>query len=164
MTLAVIALGANIDSPIEQLKTARDAINQLPNLSDTHLSRVYSSPPMGPQNQPPFFNAVMTCHYTADANQLLAELQRIEVNMGRVKRRRWGERCIDLDIIQLGDVVIETAHLSLPHPGIAERLFVVQPMIDLLGCQHKVPGLDDLGTLRRRLTNQSLTLCQDVEL
>jgi len=164
MTLAVIALGANIDSPTEQLKTARDAINQLPNLSDTRLSRVYSSPPMGPQNQPPFFNAVMTCHYTADANQLLTELQRIEVNMGRVKRRRWGERCIDLDIIQLGDVVIETAHLSLPHPGIAERLFVVQPMIDLLGCQHKVPGLDDLGTLRRRLTNQSLTLCQDVEL
>ncbi len=119
---------------------------------------------MGPQNQPPFFNAVMTCHYTADANQLLTELQRIEINMGRVKRRRWGERCIDLDIIQLGDVVIETAHLSLPHPGIAERLFVVQPMIDLLGCQYKVPGLDDLGTLRRRLTNQSLTLCKDVEL
>jgi 2-amino-4-hydroxy-6-hydroxymethyldihydropteridine diphosphokinase len=119
---------------------------------------------MGPQDQPPFFNAVATCLYHEEPRQLLAELQAIEQAMGRVTVRHWGERCIDLDIIQMGDQLIHEIDLVIPHPGIRERLFVVEPMIELLGGDHKVPGLDDLGTLRDELKHHSVSLCEDIDI
>ena len=94
----------------------------------------------------------------------MAELQAIEQAMGRVKVRHWGERCIDLDIIQMGEQLILDIDLLIPHPGISERLFVVEPMIELLGADHKVPGLDDLGTLRDELKYHSISLCQDIDI
>ena len=119
---------------------------------------------MGPQDQPHFFNAIATCLYTEEPRQLLAELQAIEQAMGRVKMRQWGERCIDLDIIQMGEQLIHEIDLVIPHPGISERLFVVEPMLELLGCGHKVPGLDDLGTLRDELKDHSVSLCEDIDI
>jgi 2-amino-4-hydroxy-6-hydroxymethyldihydropteridine diphosphokinase len=94
----------------------------------------------------------------------MAELQAIEQAMGRVKVRHWGERCIDLDIIQMGEQVIHDTDLVIPHTGISERLFVVEPMIELLGAHHKVPGLDDLGTLRDELKHHSISLCEDIDI
>tara|TARA_B100000900_G_scaffold357341_1_gene327594 strand:+ start:21207 stop:21584 length:378 start_codon:yes stop_codon:yes gene_type:complete len=119
---------------------------------------------MGPQDQPSFFNAVAKCHYAEEPRRLLAELQAIEQAMGRAKLRHWGERCIDLDIIQMGEQLIHEIDLVIPHPGISERIFVVQPMIELLGGDHKVPGLDDLVTLRHKLKYQSISLCEDIDI
>ena len=162
MTLTVIALGSNLDNPPQQLKEACLRLSRLQGITRLSVSSVFTSPPMGPQDQPPFFNAVATCIYSEEPRQLLAELQAIEQAMGRVKVRHWGERCIDLDIIQMGEQLIDDIDLLIPHPGISERLFVVEPMIELLGADHKVPGLDDLGTLRHELKHHSISLCQDI--
>ena len=78
--------------------------------------------------------------------------------------RRWGARCIDLDIIQMGGQLIDEIDLVIPHPRISERLFVVEPMLELLGSDHKVPGLNDLGTLRDELKYHSISLCEDIEI
>ena len=164
MTLTVIALGSNLDNPPRQLNEALLKLSRLPGLSGLNVSSVFTSPPMGPQDQPPFFNAVATCLYAEEPRQLLAELQAIEQAMGRVKARRWGERCIDLDIIQMGEQLIDEGDLVIPHPGISERLFVLEPMIELLGADHKVPGLDDLGTLRDGLKHHSISLCEDIDI
>lgn len=164
MTLTVIALGANIDNPVAQLKEAYKRLKKLPNLTVAKASPIYQSPPMGPQDQPPYFNAVVSGHFTEEPNTLLTALQGIERSMGRVKRRHWGERCIDLDIIQLGESETNLPNLTIPHPGIQDRLFVVQPMIDILGTDHKVPGLLELGTLRQSLSEETLTLCENAVL
>jgi 2-amino-4-hydroxy-6-hydroxymethyldihydropteridine diphosphokinase len=164
MTLTVIALGSNLDDPPQQLKEACLRLSRLQGLAGLKVSSVFTSPPMGPQDQPAFFNAVATCHYTKEPKQLLAELQNIEHAMGRVKVRHWGERCIDLDIIQMGELLINDIDLIIPHPGICERLFVVEPMIELLGADHKVPGLDDLGTLHGDLKHHSILLCEDIDI
>lgn len=164
MTLAVIALGANIDNPVAQLKEAYKRLKKLPNLTVVKASPIYQSPPMGPKDQPPYFNAVISGQFTREPNTLLTALQDIERSMGRVKRRHWGERCIDLDIIQLGENETNLPNLTIPHPGIRDRLFVVQPMIDILGTDHKVPGLLELGTLRQALSEETLTLCKNAVL
>ena len=164
MTLTVIALGSNIDNPPEQLKAAYLRLSQVPGLTELTISHIYKSPPMGPQDQPAFFNAIVICQYVKEPESLLTALKNIEQSMGRVKLRHWGERCIDLDIIQMGDCISKQAHLCIPHPGISQRLFVVQPMIELLGSDHKVPGLDDLGTLRDELKHHSITLYNSIDI
>ena len=164
MTLTVIALGSNVDNPPRQLIEACLRLSRLKGLTGLSVSSVFTSPPMGPKDQPPFLNAVATCLYTEKPRRLLAELQAIEQAMGREKVRHWGERCIDLDIIQMGDQLIHEIDLVIPHPGISERLFVVEPMIELLGCDHKVPGLDDLGRLRDELKHHSVSLCEDIDI
>ena len=164
MTLTVIALGANIDNPPERIKEAYVRMLEISGLTDLTLSSLYTSPPMGPQDQPAFFNAIATCQYSGEPTGLLNELQSIEHAMGRVKLRHWGERCIDLDIIQMGEQLIHDIDLLIPHPSISERLFVVEPMIELLGADHKVPGLDDLGTLRHELKHHSISLCQGIDI
>ncbi len=160
MTLAVIALGSNIDNPISRIREAFNHLQALSELDALRASALYESPPMGPQDQPAFFNAVVCGDYAGEPLSLLASLQAIEQSMGRVKNRRWGERCIDLDLVQFGDQKIDLPNLTIPHPGVAHRLFVVQPMIDILGAEHKVPGLPELGTLREALCSETLTLCQ----
>ena len=164
MTLTVIALGSNLDNPPLQLEEACFRLSRLQGLTGLRVSSVFKSPPMGPQDQPSFFNAVSTCLYTEEPRQLMDELQAIEQAMGRLKVRHWGERCIDLDIIQMGEQLIHDNDLLIPHPGISERLFVVEPMIELLGADHKVPGLDDLGTLRDELRHHSISRCEDIDI
>lgn len=164
MTLAVIALGSNIDAPKKRLSEAYGYLKELSAFSVVRASPIYQSPPMGPQDQPPFFNAVVSGYSTAEPLALLSALQDIEKSIGRVKKRHWGERRIDLDIIQFGDRTINLPNLRIPHPGIANRLFVVQPMLDILGVQHKVPGLPELGNLRKALNNEELSFCSDAAL
>lgn len=164
MTLVVIALGSNIEAPSKRLQEAIVHLKEVPGLHGVSASPIYQSPPMGPQDQPHFFNAVISGDYTGEPLSLLTALQHIERAMGRVKKRHWGERCIDLDIIQFGNSVIDLPTLTVPHPGLEHRLFVVQPMIDILGADHRVPGLLELGTLRDRLSGDTLTLCSDVVL
>lgn len=164
MTLVVIALGSNIDAPKKQLSEAYGHLQELSEFQVFRASPIYQSPPMGPQDQPPFFNAVVSGSSTAEPLALLAALQDIEKSMGRVKKRYWGERRIDLDIVQFGDRTINLPNLKIPHPGIASRLFVVQPMLDILGIEHKVPGLPELGNLRKALNDEELSLCSNAAL
>ncbi len=86
---------------------------------------------MGPQDQPDYINAVAVLSTTLDPHRLLAELQAIEQRHNRVRKRRWGERTLDLDLLLYGDFQIVTAALTVPHPGLHERAFVLYPLAEI---------------------------------
>ena len=128
---AYIGLGANIDDPQQQLIRALKALNGLPSTRLTGWSSFYSSRPLGPQDQPDFINAVAVIETSLPPAELLAHTQHLESAQGREKRRHWGERCIDLDILLYGDQVVDTPDLTIPHAGLTERSFVIVPLLEI---------------------------------
>lgn len=123
-----IGLGSNLGDS-RQILT--EAVQNLTNLGRVTTSKLYQSPPMGPQDQPNYLNAVARLETDLEALPLLDELQRIEDESGRVRLRRWGERTLDLDLLTYGQENIQNERLTVPHIGILERDFVVIPLLDL---------------------------------
>lgn len=134
MTLAYIGLGSNLahatDSSISVLQQAVRELAAL-STSPVRVSGLYSSKPMGPQDQPDYYNAVAALDTDLTALQLLHALQQLEQQAGRVRLRHWGERTLDLDILLFGQQQIQTATLTVPHVGILQRNFVVIPLLEL---------------------------------
>ena len=128
---AYIGLGSNLDNPAVQLTTAIEELGNLPATRLRACSSLYRSAPMGPQDQPDYVNAVVKLDTELEAGALLDELQLIEQAHGRVRSLHWGPRTLDLDILLYGDAVIDTARLKVPHPGIAERNFVLYPLAEI---------------------------------
>lgn len=128
---AFIALGANIGEPLEQLDAAVKALDNVTAITCLAMSKVYQSPPHGPQDQPDFTNAVVAITTTLAPTELLSVMQAIELGLGRTRKRHWGERKIDLDLILHGDTVMQTPALTIPHPRAHQREFVVKPLYDL---------------------------------
>lgn len=125
-TTAYIGLGSNLQSPVDQIKSARVAICAVANVKELAFSNMYASSPMGPQNQPDYVNAVMVVATTLLPLELLNELQAIERVHGRIRgEQRWCARTLDLDLLLYGDAIIDLPELTVPHPGIAERPFVL---------------------------------------
>lgn len=146
-TSAYIGLGSNLGEPIKQLELARIAIQNLDDVEETALSGLYSSPPMGPSDQPDYVNAVMAVKTWLAPHTLLKGLQTIENAQGRVRvGERWGPRTLDLDILLYGEEMIITANLTVPHIGIAERAFVLYPLADIAP-DIEVPGRGSLNFL-----------------
>lgn len=104
---------------------------------------------MGPQDQPDYVNAVVLIDTELSPHRLLDGLQSIEQQQGRIRKRHWGERTIDLDILIYDDVVIDDERLHVPHPGIADRSFVLYPLAEI------APSIDIpiLGNIRQLLEN-----------
>lgn len=134
MTRAYIGLGSNLahatDSSITILQQAVRELAALAT-SPVRVSSLYTSKPMGPQDQPDYFNVVAALDTDLTALQLLHALQQLEQQAGRVRLRHWGERTLDLDILLFGEQRIATPELSVPHPGILQRNFVVIPLLEL---------------------------------
>lgn len=128
---AMIALGSNLGHPIEQLGRAFQALDRLPQTSVRRCSMLYANPPMGPQDQPDYVNAVALLVTRLDPHDLLDALKALEQTAGRFATRYWGERVLDLDILTYGDRVIDTLELTVPHPGLAERRFVLAPWVEI---------------------------------
>lgn len=125
-TTAYIGLGSNLQSPVDQIKSARVSIGAVAGVKELAFSNLYASSPMGPQNQPDYVNAVMSVATTLSPLDLLDELQAIERTHGRIRgEQRWCARTLDLDLLLYGDVIIDLPELTVPHPGIAERPFVL---------------------------------------
>lgn len=131
MTVAYIALGSNLNTPVEQLNSALQAISTLPNTQLKTVSSFYQSKPLGPQDQPDYVNAVAQIDTALAPLALLDELQRIENEQGRVRLRRWGERTLDLDILLYGDEVIQNERLTVPHYDMQNREFVIVPLFEI---------------------------------
>jgi 2-amino-4-hydroxy-6-hydroxymethyldihydropteridine diphosphokinase len=129
---AYIGLGSNLDNPRRHV---RSAITQLAALPYTHLtvqSSLYRSEPMGPADQPDYINAVAAIDTLLTPYALLDALLGIERLHGRVRSAtRWGPRTLDLDILIYGDRVIDDVRLTVPHPGIAQRAFVLHPLAEI---------------------------------
>lgn len=131
MTDAFIGLGSNLGDSVALLDEARNAIHHLPGCRVVAASPLYRSAPIGPQDQPDFLNAVLRIHTSMSAATLLAALQQIEQQAGRVRVRHWGERTLDLDILLYGDQIIAQPDLHIPHPRLAERAFVLKPLLEI---------------------------------
>jgi len=142
-----IGLGANLGDPLHQLRKAVGALATLPRSRRGPVSPLYRSAPLGPQDQPDFLNAVATVDTALAPLTLLDALQRIEADAGRVRGRRWGPRTLDLDLLLYGEQRIVTARLTVPHPGLAGRAFVLWPLADLCGRDFRLPCGEDIGTL-----------------
>ena len=123
-----IGLGSNLG---DSRRILSEAITKLKTLGMVKVSRLYQSPPMGPQDQPNYLNAVAELNTDLAPLDLLDHLQRFEQEAGRVRLRRWGERTLDLDLLIYGNEKIQNERLTVPHIGILQRDFVVIPLLDL---------------------------------
>ena len=137
MITVFLGIGSNLDDPLSQLKKAVESLKQVKNSKLIKVSSFYSSPPMGPQDQPDYINAVVEMTTRLNAEQLLDELQKIENKQGRVRSQRWGARTLDLDILLYGTELINTKRLTVPHIGISDS-------VDL---NFELPGLGKMSIL-----------------
>lgn len=146
-----IGLGSNLQQPEQQIKQARHAIAGHESIEDIAFSSLYASPPMGPQDQPDYVNAVMKIKTSLAAIDLLRVLQMIENQHGRVrKKEQWGARTLDLDILIFADQQIQHPDLIVPHIGLAERAFVLYPLQEIAPADLLIPGLGLLEQLVSR--------------
>jgi 2-amino-4-hydroxy-6-hydroxymethyldihydropteridine diphosphokinase len=125
-----IALGSNLGDRVANLLLARERIVS-PHVRLVRASSIYETAPRDVLDQPWFLNQVVAAETTLFPRQLLARLLRIEQEMGRRRTVDKGPRVIDLDILLFGDVVIHAAGLEIPHPRMAERRFVLEPLAEL---------------------------------
>lgn len=129
---AFIGLGSNLHDPKTQVREALDQLGTLPLTRLVRCSSLYRTPPMGPQDQPDYINAVAEIVTTLSAGELLARLQEIEQLHGRIRgEQRWGPRTLDLDLLLYGQEIIDTPALQVPHPGISRRNFVLLPLYEI---------------------------------
>ncbi|WP_266156641.1 2-amino-4-hydroxy-6-hydroxymethyldihydropteridine diphosphokinase [Dyella silvatica] len=132
MTQAYVALGSNLGDSRQQLL---DAMNRLAALPGTRLvasSRLYRTPPWGHLEQPPFVNAAVLLDTMLSPHELLDAMLAVEHAAGRIREGvRWGPRTLDLDLLHMDGVQLDDERLTLPHPRIAERVFVLLPLHDL---------------------------------
>jgi len=142
---AYVALGSNLDDPHAQVERAFHALAELPGTRCVLRSSLYRSKPFGPVEQPDFVNAAAGLLTALAPGRLLAALQDLETRLGRAPPVvRWGPRRIDLDLLVHGATRSDTVDLRLPHPGIAERAFVLVPLAEI------APDLDVPGVGRVR--------------
>lgn len=129
---AYIGVGSNLDDPVQQV---RRGIGSLDEMADTLVvlkSSLYRSSPMGPQDQPDFINAVVAVMTQLEPEKLLSSMMMIERGQGRDRSAgRWGPRTLDLDLLAFSSVKMASDELTLPHPGIAERIFVLLPWLEI---------------------------------
>jgi 2-amino-4-hydroxy-6-hydroxymethyldihydropteridine diphosphokinase len=143
---AHIGLGANLGDPAAQVGAAIEAIGHLPLTRPVAHSRLYASPAWGPVAQPDYVNAVAAIDTGLSAAALLQALLAIEQAAGRERRERWGPRRLDLDLLLYGDRVIHDDGLTVPHPRLHERAFVLLPLAEIAPGL-RLPGLGAVEAL-----------------
>ena len=149
MTLAYVGLGANLGDRERMIRLAAEAIG------GRRLSTIRETEPWGLVDQPPFLNAVAELETELPPRALLDRLLEVEQELGRVRDGpRWGPRTIDLDLLVQGDLVIDEPGLTLPHPRLAERRFVLEPLAELAP-ELEIPGLGRVQTLLAGLQSTS---------
>ena len=148
---AYIGIGSNLKDPKSQVRHACERLQSIQSTRVVCLSPLYGSKPFGPVSQPDFVNAVAGVLTRLDPRALLEELLGIEREFGRPpQRERWGPRVLDLDLLIFGRERRQEPGLTIPHPGIVERNFVLYPLADLAP-DLDVPGLGRVLELRGRL-------------
>ncbi|MGK2915406.1 MAG: 2-amino-4-hydroxy-6-hydroxymethyldihydropteridine diphosphokinase [Porticoccaceae bacterium] len=128
---AYIGLGSNLDNPAQQLRSAIAAIAQLADCELTATAHWYQSAAVGPGVQPDYINTVIVIATSLSPLHLLQRLQAIEADHGRERTVRWGPRSLDLDLLLYDNYRLDTPELTLPHPRLSERNFVLFPLADI---------------------------------
>lgn len=149
----LLSLGSNIDAA-RNIRAAVERIGALAEVLVERVSSLYASEKMGTAATADFHNAAVIIQTDLSPNALLAAVNRIEDDLGRVRTVRWGDRTIDIDIILFGDIVMDTPALTLPHPEFRTRLFVLLPAVEI------DPSLRDIdGTLFSVLAAKAAGRC-----
>lgn len=159
---ALIGLGSNLDNPAQRLISALTAMQRLPDVSLLHHSRLFSSAPVGPQDQPDFVNAVAAIRYDNTPHALLHTLQALELAAGRQRLRHWGERTLDLDILLIDQQRIDTPDLQVPHPQMIHRAFVLLPLLDIAPTAH-LPDGTALSSFLEKVKDQQLSPLEELD-
>lgn len=131
MTQAYVSLGSNVGDRLANLAAAARILAEAEGLAVLAASHVYESEPWGVTDQPAFANAVLRIDFAGEADALLALCQEVETHLGRTGGPRYGPRVIDLDILLFGDEEWVSRDLSIPHPRMLERDFVVTPLLEV---------------------------------
>ena len=160
MTSVYIALGSNLRNPEHQLRLAALSLDRLPSSHIERLSSIYRSAPVGPGEQADYLNAVICLATTLSPTELLTSLQRIEQEQGRERGERWGPRTLDLDLLLYGDLSIATEKLTIPHPRMHERDFVLYPLHEISDTRLALPDGRDLGALMQQCPRGRLVKTQ----
>ena len=126
-----VGIGSNLKEPLQQVDQACQALSRLPATTLEARAPRYRSRALGPAGQPDYVNTVARLKTTLEPEPLLDLLQDIEQRQGRERSLRWGPRTLDLDILLYGNIKRDTDRLTLPHPQLAHRDFVLQPLLDL---------------------------------
>jgi 2-amino-4-hydroxy-6-hydroxymethyldihydropteridine diphosphokinase len=153
---ALVAIGANLGEPAKTVSNAIQALAEIPATSLAKVSSLYRTAPVGLKNQPDFINAVALLHTTLDPRQLLEELFLIEGRFGRLRSVSNAPRTLDLDLLLHGDGIMTTAELTLPHPRMHQRAFVLVPLLEV-AADCRIPGHGQARTLLGNCSDQRVT-------
>ena len=150
-----ISFGSNLGDSERIIGIALDALRDLPESQHFRCSALYRSRAVGPGEQRDYINGVVAIETRLDAHDLLDHLQLIEQQAGRERRIRWGARTLDIDLLLFGNAVIDSARLTVPHPRIAERNFVLFPLADIAPTL-EIPGVGRVSELCQTVGQQDL--------
>ncbi|MBL0389158.1 2-amino-4-hydroxy-6-hydroxymethyldihydropteridine diphosphokinase [Tumebacillus sp. ITR2] len=130
---AYLSLGSNLGDRRLNLRSAIEVLDSHPEIHVTRVSPMYETEPVGYLDQPDFLNLVIELKTSLEAKKLWKITSSTEIELGRQRDIKWGPRTIDIDILLVDQQVIDTVDLTLPHPRMAERAFVLLPLADLAG-------------------------------
>jgi len=147
VTLAYVGIGSNLGEPAKQVESAFEELGRIRQTSLAARSSLYRSQPVGYADQPEFFNAVAALETSLEALQLLRELQAIEARHGRRRSFASAPRTLDLDLLLHGQAVVHRPEITLPHPRMHQRCFVLKPLLEIAPAV-EIPGI---GAAQARL-------------
>ena len=154
MTLAFVAIGANLNDPQDQVRRAISALSALPGTSLLGSSSLYGSKPMGPQDQPDYINAVVEVQTSLSPQALLQKCREQETAAGRERPYRHAPRTLDIDILLYGDRCVNLPELTVPHPRMLQRAFVLVPLAEIAPVKVTAEQLQAVASQRiERLTD-----------
>jgi 2-amino-4-hydroxy-6-hydroxymethyldihydropteridine diphosphokinase len=148
---AYIGFGSNLGNRLRNCKNAIGALAALPPCSLLKTSSFYETSPVGLVEQPAFINGVVLLETAEDAHWLLRQMLQIENTFGRIRTLKWGPRSIDLDLLFFDDQIINTPELSVPHPSVHERRFVLEPLYEVAPNFHHPSLRKSVADLRNDL-------------
>ena len=155
MSKIYIALGSNLDEPSEQIYKAINSIDAVDDLAVTHISSLYKTKPIGKIDQPDFINAVIEVEGDISPENLHAALQAIETQAGRIRMELNEPRTLDLDILLIDDLIMKTKKLTVPHPRMHQRQFVIVPLSEI-NQKLNIPGIGPINKILKSLPDQGV--------
>jgi 2-amino-4-hydroxy-6-hydroxymethyldihydropteridine diphosphokinase len=160
--IAYISLGSNLGDRRDYIQRAAEALRRTPGVLDVRMSTLHETEPVGgPPGQGMYLNAAARLETDLDAPALLAILLDVEARLGRRRSEKWGPRVIDLDLLLFDDQVIDTPGLTVPHPRMHERRFVLEPLAEIAaGVSHPVLKLTISELLRGLIDPKFMTLIE----
>ena len=155
MSKIYIALGSNLEEPSQQIYKAINLIDAIDELSVTRKSSLYKTKPIGKIDQPDFINAAIEVEGNISPENLHTALQDIETQAGRIRMELNEPRTLDLDILLIDDLIMKTKKLTVPHPRMHQRQFVIVPLFEI-NQKLNIPGIGSIDDILKSLPDQGV--------